>query len=119
MTPIFKKGKRSNSANYRPVSLTIILCQVLESLIRDKVIDHLNLYKVIKDTQHGFVKNRSCLTNLLVFLEEVTADIIFVFNYDISQLRGRNTLSERRSCSRSRNYLMLCMETYLIRQDHS
>ena len=39
VTPIFKKGKRSNSANYRPVSLTIILCKVLESLIRDKVID--------------------------------------------------------------------------------
>jgi len=72
VTPIFKKNERSNSANYRPVSLTIILCKVLESLIRDKAIDHLNLYKLIKNTQHGFVKNRSCLTNLLVFLEEVT-----------------------------------------------
>ena len=37
VTPIFIKGKRSNSANYRPVSLTIILCKVLESLIRVKL----------------------------------------------------------------------------------
>jgi len=56
VTPIFKKSKRSSSANYRPVSLTIILCKVLESLIWDKVIEHLDLYKLIKDTQHGFVK---------------------------------------------------------------
>jgi len=34
--------------------------------------EHLDLYKLIKDTQHCFVKNRSCITNLLVFLEEVT-----------------------------------------------
>ena len=86
VTPIFKKGKRSNSANYRPVSLTIILCKVLESLIRDKVIDHLNLYKLIKDTQHGFVKNRSCLTNLLVFLEEVTNYVDSGYPVDIIYL---------------------------------
>ena len=84
VTPIFKKGKRSNSANYRPVCLTIILCKVLESLIGDKVIDH--LYKLIKDTQHGFVKNRSCLTNLLVFLEEVTNYVDSGYPVDIIYL---------------------------------
>jgi len=63
-TPIFKKGKRSSAANYRPVSLTIILCKVLESLIREKVIEHLDLCKLIRDTQHRFVKNWACLTNL-------------------------------------------------------
>ena len=41
--------------------------------MRDNIIDQLEKYKLIKDSQHGFVKNRSCLTNLLVFLEEVTS----------------------------------------------
>jgi len=86
VTPIFKKGKRNNTANYRPVSLTIILCKVLESLIRDKVIEHLNLYKLIEDTQHGFVKNGSCLTNLLVFLEEVTNYVDSGYPVDIIYL---------------------------------
>jgi len=53
---IFKKGKKSNTANYTPVSLTVILCKVFESLVRDKMIEHLERFSLIKDTQHGFVK---------------------------------------------------------------
>jgi len=34
--------------------------------------EHLEVHKLIKGTQHDFVKNKSCLTNLLVFMEEVT-----------------------------------------------
>jgi len=60
VTPIFNKGNRSNSANYRPVSLTIILCKVLESLIRDNVIEHLNLYKL---KIHNMVLSKIGLAN--------------------------------------------------------
>jgi len=85
VTPIFKKGKKSSVANYRPVSLTVNLCKVFESIMRDNMIKHLEKHKLIKDSQHGFVRNRSCLTNLLIFMEEVTnyidrgypADIIY------------------------------------------
>ena len=72
VTPIYKKGKKSGVANYRPVSLTVNVCKVFESIMRDKMIEHLERYKLINGTQHGFVKNKSCLTNLLVFMEEVT-----------------------------------------------
>ena len=37
--PIFKKGSRKLLSNYRPISLTSVICKVLESLIRDAVID--------------------------------------------------------------------------------
>ena len=40
--------------------------------MRDAIIDHLYSKKLIRDTQHGFSKERSCLTNVLKFLEEVT-----------------------------------------------
>ena len=73
VTAVYKKGKKSSPSNYRPVSLTVNLCKVFESIMRDNIIDHLEKYKLIKDSQHGFVKNRSCLTNWLVFLEEVTS----------------------------------------------
>ena len=72
VTPLFKKGKRCLTSNYRPVSLTSIICKVLESHIRKAVVDHLRSHKLIKDSQHGFRSGKSCLTNLLEFLEIVT-----------------------------------------------
>jgi len=53
ITLIFKKGTKSNTANYRPVSLTVILCKGFESLVRDKMIEHLERFSLIKDTQHN------------------------------------------------------------------
>jgi len=47
VTLIFKKGKKSSSANYRPVSLTVNLCKVFASLVRDKMIEHLERFTLI------------------------------------------------------------------------
>ena len=70
---IHRKGPKKECGNYRPVSLTSQVSKVMEILIRDAIIDHLYSKKLIRDTQHGFTQGRSCLTNLLKFLEEVTA----------------------------------------------
>ena len=35
VTPIFKKGKKSDAGNYQPVSLTSHVCKMLESIIKD------------------------------------------------------------------------------------
>jgi hypothetical protein len=65
---IFKKGSRNLPSNYRPISLTSQVCKVLESLIKDKIVQHLTDFKLLKESQHGFIKNKSCLTNLLEYL---------------------------------------------------
>ena len=44
----------------------------MESIIKDEIIKHLNIFKLINGSPQGFTKGRSCLTNLLEFLEEVT-----------------------------------------------
>src|SRR6266496_2658448 len=75
ITPLFKKGKKSDPQNYRPISLTSLVCKVLESLIKDSILSHLNKFSLIRSSQHGFTKNRSCLTNLLEFMEEVTCTL--------------------------------------------
>src|SRR5215469_4035621 len=49
VTPLFKKGKRSDAQNYRPVSLPSIPCKILETII------HLDKYSQINDSQHGFL----------------------------------------------------------------
>jgi hypothetical protein len=72
VTAIFKKGDKASPCNYRPVSLTSQVCKVLESLIRDSILDHVREYNLIRETQHGFLRKRSCLTNLLEFLETVS-----------------------------------------------
>ena len=68
--PLFKKGSRNKSVNYRPVSLTSVICKVLETIIRDHMMDFLIKHKLINPSQHGFLKARSCLTNLLCFLRK-------------------------------------------------
>ena len=70
--PLFKKGSRNKSVYHRPVSLTSVICKLLETIIRDHMMDFLIKHKLINPSQHGFLKARSCLTNLLCFFEEIT-----------------------------------------------
>ena len=56
MTPIFKKGKKSDPSNYRTISLTAIPVKILESLIKDKIVNLLKTYNLMNSSQHGFIK---------------------------------------------------------------
>ena len=67
-----KKGSRNKSENYRPLSLTSVICKLLERLIKDHIVDFLVKHTLLNSSQHGFLKARSCLTNMLCFLEEIT-----------------------------------------------
>ena len=71
VTPIFKKGSKTLPCNYRPISLTSVVCKMLETLIRDKLVSHLEENYLLKNTQHGFRNKRSCLTNLLDFFYDI------------------------------------------------
>ena len=57
VTPIYKKGVKSDPLNYRPVSLTSVVCKAMERLIRDKIIEHLDKYNLLSTHQHGFRSN--------------------------------------------------------------
>ena len=71
VTPIFKKGDRTSPGNYRPISLTSVVGKMLESILRDKLVQYLERHSLIKDTQHGFRNKRSCLSNLLTFYNDL------------------------------------------------
>ena len=49
--PLFKKGLRSRSENYRPVSLTSVICKLLERLIKDHLVDFLVKNNLINPSQ--------------------------------------------------------------------
>ena len=48
-----------------------MICKILERLIKDHMVDFLFRHKLLNYSQHGFLKARSCLTNVLCF-EEIT-----------------------------------------------
>ncbi|XP_072030539.1 uncharacterized protein [Amphiura filiformis] len=56
IVPIFKKGDRSSAANYRPISLTNILCKLCEHIVNCAIMDHLTEYNILSDAQCRFQK---------------------------------------------------------------
>ena len=74
--PIFKKGSKTTPGNYRPVSLTSIICKVMESFIKKSLNEHLINNNILSKHQYGFVSGRSTITQLLVTLNE------WLFNLD-------------------------------------
>ena len=71
ITPIFKKGNKTDPANYRPVSLTSHVIKIFERVIRTQLVEFLENNKLISAKQHGFRKGRSCLTQLLSHMDQI------------------------------------------------
>ncbi|GAB0205958.1 mitochondrial enolase superfamily member 1 [Grus japonensis] len=72
VTPVFRKGKKEDPGNYRPVSLTSIPAKAMEQLILGVINKHVE-EKVIGSGQHGFTKGKSRLTNLIAFYDGMTS----------------------------------------------
>jgi len=72
ISPIYKNGRKDEVNNYRPVSLTCILCKILKFIIRDKVMEHFIFNKLFTNRQFGFLKGRSTVTQLLQILDDWT-----------------------------------------------
>ena len=69
VSPIYKKGAKTEAGNYRPVSLTSVLCKVMEGCVRDQVVEHMMENDLFSPHQHGFMAGRSSVTQLLETIE--------------------------------------------------
>ena len=58
VVPVFKKGSRTDSCNFRPILLTCICTKILEHIIYSNVSKHLQSHAVLCDAQHGFRQNK-------------------------------------------------------------
>ena len=86
VVPIFKKGDKTVASNYRPVSLTSVVGKIMESIITKNIREHLDKHNLINQSQHGFMKGKSCLTNLLSFYSKVYEAADNGDSYDILYL---------------------------------
>uniref|UniRef100_A0A8C3BR72 Reverse transcriptase domain-containing protein n=1 Tax=Cairina moschata TaxID=8855 RepID=A0A8C3BR72_CAIMO len=67
---VFKKGRKEDSGNY---SLTSVPGKVLEQLVLDAISKQLEEKKVMRSSQHGFTKGKSCSTKLIAFYDGITS----------------------------------------------
>ena len=72
VTTVFKKGDKTNPANYRPVPLTCILCKTMEHFVFSQTTGHLDKYDTLVHLQHGFRPNRSFETQLLNTVDDLS-----------------------------------------------
>jgi len=75
VTPIYKKGQKEDPGNYRPVSLTLVPGKIMERFILSALTGHVKDNQGIRPSQHGFMKGRCCLTNLISFYDQVTCPV--------------------------------------------
>ena len=69
ISAIYKKGNKKEPKNYRPVSLTSVTCKVMESIVRDIVMDNFLSCDFFSDNQYGSIKGRSTVIQLLKIMD--------------------------------------------------
>ena len=94
VTAIFKSDDKTKPENYRPMSLTSVPGKLLERIIRDQLVEHMMVNNLFAKSQHGFISGKSCVTQLLEFLEEVSEALDEGDDVDVIYLEFRKAFDK-------------------------
>lgn len=119
VVPVFKKGKKEDVTNYRPISLLSVLSKVLERCVYNNLMEHIAQF--FTDAQHGFLKGRSTVTQLLSFYHNVGLSLDKGLQTDVIYLdlaKAFDSVSHRKLLVKLTTYgisdtLLKWMENYL------
>ena len=124
VTPIHKKGKRTDPFNYRPISLTSICSKTLEHVIYSSIFSHLETHKILDDCQHGFCTHRSCETGVITDFQQCLnnrnhSDAIFLdFSKEFDKVSHSKLCHELFHCG-IYGQLLLWIKDYLPSRVHN
>ncbi len=71
--PIFKAGDPLECDNYIPISLLSSISKVLEKIVAEKLVYHLNSNDLLYQHQYGFMAKKSTEQNLMQIVNYVTS----------------------------------------------
>ena len=87
ISPIFKKCDRHKPVNYRPASQTSICCKILVHIVHSHVFTHLDHHQMLNDAHHGFRKRRSCESQLILTVHDLSKGLNDGEQIDAMQLK--------------------------------
>lgn len=114
ITAIFKKGERSDPGNYRPVSLTSVVCKLMETLLREEIILHMKENNLFSKKQYGFISGRSTALQLITVLDKWTealdegkaVDVVYCdFQKAFDRVPHKRLMEKIQCCGIEGNYL--------------
>ena len=73
VTPVYKKWQKYLAKNYRPISLTSLCCKIMEHIIASQIMNHGESNNILYLLQHGFRRGRSCQTQLILFMDDLSS----------------------------------------------
>ena len=107
VTAIHKKGDRNLCNNCQPVSLTSVICKMLETIIKDKLVQYFKCNNLLSSCQHGFCSSYSCVTQLLQVVNDWSLALESGNSVDVVYLdlhKAFNCVPHRRLLSKLRSY---------------
>ena len=75
ISAIHKKGNKKLACNYRPISLTSVVCKCMEKIIRNHIISYMKVNGMFSQKQYGFISGRSTVLQLNKILDEWTSEM--------------------------------------------
>ena len=116
---VFKKGDKTLASNYRPISLTGISCRIMERLIHTHLFSHLESINILSDQQHGFRPRRSCESQLITTVNNISKSLDSGFQIDIIFLDLSDKVPHHRLCNKLSYYgirgeLLTWLQNFLI-----
>ena len=107
VSAIHKKGKKSYPGNYRPVSLTSIVCKIMESIVREHIIKYMQVNKLFSPNQYGFITGRSTVLQLLTVLDKWSEALDMGLSVDCIYMdfqKAFDTVPHRRLIGKLKSY---------------
>lgn len=75
VTPVYKSGDKQEVNNYRPISILPVISKVIEKLVVEQLIAHLDSKAFLHPMQFGFRKKHSTETACCYFLQQIKTNL--------------------------------------------